>query len=116
LATDLSLALCADTPLLAPLVAGQTNESLELSNHITIEIATCSARTIRGRTIVAGDEVAYWPTDNVANPGTEVLDALRLCLGGVPGSMLLAASSRAGREGVLWRACQRHHGKPGQTL
>ena len=108
----------ADTPLLAPLIVGQTNESIELSTNITIEIATCSARTIRGRTVVAGllDEVAYWPTDSSANPGTEVLDALRPCLGGVPGSMLLAASSPAGREGALWRAYQRHHGKPGPVL
>ena len=108
----------ADTPLLAPLIVGQTNESIELSNNITIEIATCSARTIRGRTVVAGllDEVAYWPTDSSANPGAEVLSALRPCLGGVPGSMLLAASSPAGSRGCLWRAHQRHHGRPGPVL
>jgi len=57
------------------------------------------------------DEVSQWRDEGSANPGAEVLAALRPCLGGVPGSMLLAASSPAGREGILWRAYQRHHGK-----
>jgi hypothetical protein len=87
-------ALIAQTQLLAPLIVSQTTESIELSNSITIEIATCSARTIRGRTVVAAllDEVSQWRDEGSANPGAEVLAAFRPCLGGVPGSMLLAAS------------------------
>jgi len=40
-----------------------------------MQVPTASFRTVRGYTIVAAmlDEVAYWPTDESANPDAEVL-------------------------------------------
>ncbi len=50
-------------PMLKKLVERETAESFDLSNRVTIEVATANYRTVRGYTIVAAlcDEVAFWP-------------------------------------------------------
>lgn len=106
-------AIIAQTPMLAELVARETVEELELTNRISIEVATCSFRTIRGRTIVAAlcDEIAFWHDENSSNPDVEILAAIRPAMATVPGAMLLCASSPYARRGALWEAYQRWHGK-----
>jgi hypothetical protein len=54
----------------SPLIARQTNELIELSNGINIEIATASYQTIRGRTVVCSlnDEIAFWSAEG--SPGS----------------------------------------------
>jgi hypothetical protein len=103
-----------DTPMLAGLVLKDNAEDIELNNNVTIEVATCSYKTIRGRTVIAGlcDEVAFWAADEMsANPDTEVLGALRPAMATVPGSMLLLASSPYARRGALWETYRRHFGR-----
>jgi hypothetical protein len=112
-------AFIGETAMLAPLISGETSEQLELSNGVTLEVATCSFRTIRGRTVIAAllDEVAFWRDDtSSANPDVEVIAALRPAMASVPGSLLLAASSPYSRRGVLWKSYQRYFGKPGPVL
>jgi hypothetical protein len=46
-------ALIVEVPMLAKLVAQENAESIELTNGVIIEVATCSYRTVRGRTIIA---------------------------------------------------------------
>jgi hypothetical protein len=106
-------ALLTETKMLAELVSRETSEEIELTNAVTIEVATCSFRTIRGRTIVAAllDEVAFWQSENSANPDFEVLAAIRPAMATVPGAMLLCASSPYARRGALWDAHQRHYGQ-----
>jgi hypothetical protein len=106
-------ALLLEVPMLATLVAQVTAESIELTNGVVVEVATCSYRTVRGRTIIGAlcDEVAFWPSEYSASPDYEVLDALRPGMATVPGAMLLCASSPYARRGALWDAYSRFYGK-----
>jgi hypothetical protein len=72
-------ALLNDVPLIAPMVARETADAFDLSNGTSIEIATASYRTTRGYTLAAAlcDELAFWPSDDSAEPDYAVLDALR---------------------------------------
>ncbi len=88
-------------PLLAGLIERETAESIDLNNNITVEILSANFKTVRSYTLVAGlaDELAYWPTDeNMANPDSEIIGAIRPAMATVPKAMLLKASVRtAGR-------------------
>jgi hypothetical protein len=100
-------------PMIADLILRETSEEIDLNNAVTIEVATCSFRTIRGRTIVAAlaDELAFWMSDGSANPDYEVLAAIRPAMSTVPGAMLLCASSPYARRGAMWDAHQQWYGK-----
>ena len=106
-------------PLLASLIERETTDTIDLTNHITIEILTASFRTVRGYTLIAAlcDEIAFWRSDeSAANPDREILAAIRPAMATVPGSMLLCASSPYTRRGALWDAFRRHFGKAGPVL
>lgn len=105
-------------PMLAQLVANETAEGIELSNQIVIEVHTASFRAIRGYTVVAAilDELAFWPTDESANPDSEILSALRPAMATVPGALLIAISSPYARRGELWRAYKEHFSKDGDPV
>ena len=72
-------ALITLTPLLKTMVERETADVIDLDNHVTIEIVTASYRTARGYTLAAVlcDEMAFWPTDDSAEPDYAVLDALQ---------------------------------------
>jgi hypothetical protein len=111
-------AFLEEVPLLAGLVEKVTAEEIELSNKISLEISAASFRSVRGYTIVAAlcDEIAYWRSEESANPDREILDALRPAMATVPGSMLLCASSPYARRGALWEAYRRWHGQDGAPV
>jgi hypothetical protein len=100
-------------PILAKLVERGTSEIIDLSNGISIEIAVASHRTTRGYTFAAvlADEIAFWPTDDSAEPDFAILDAVRPGLGTLPGAMLLCASSPYAQSGALFDAFRRYHGR-----
>ena len=114
--------LLASVPMLAQLIQrnrdGVSDISLDLSNRVTLEVHTASYRTTRGYTIVAAllDELAFWPTDDSAEPDREVINAIRPGMINVPGSMLLCASSPYARRGALFDAYQRHYGQDSDVL
>jgi hypothetical protein len=105
-------------PMLKALIESETNESFELSNSVVIEVATASYRSIRGRTVAAllADELAFWPTDDAAEPDYAVLDAVRPAMVTIPTAMMLCASSPYARRGSLWDAFRKHFGKDGPIL
>ena len=105
-------ALLHSVPMLEALIANETKESIELTNRIVVEVHTASFRSIRGRTVVGAicDEVAFWRSEDSANPDTEILNALRPSTATVPGAMVLAISSPYARKGELWRAYRNHYG------
>ncbi len=107
-----------DLPLLADLVVKRRRESIDLRNRITIEVHTASYRTVRGYTVVAAilDELAFWPTDESAQPDMEILNALRPSMATVPGALLLGISSPYARRGVLWKAYREHHSQDSDVL
>jgi len=105
--------LLSGVPMLARLIEAETAERIDLTNRVSIEIATASFRTSRGYSLVAslGDEVAFWGGDDAASPDTEILHALRPALATIPGAMLLCASSPYGRRGAMWSTYKRHFGR-----
>jgi hypothetical protein len=60
--------------------------------------------------------MAFWRSEDSANPDREVLEAIRPALVTIPGSMLLAASSPYSRRGALWEAHRRHYAKDGPAV
>ncbi len=111
-------AFLSQTAILARMIESETQEGVYLSNNIAVEVTTASFRSVRGRTVVAAllDELAFWSSEDSANPDVEVLAAIRPSMLTIPNSMLLAASSPYSRKGVLWDAHKKHFGKEGNTL
>jgi Terminase large subunit, T4likevirus-type, N-terminal len=106
-------AMLTEVPMLATMVRQENAESIELVNRVEISVSTCNFKTIRGRTVIAAlcDELCFWPSDDSANPDTEVLDALRPAMSTIPNAMLLCASSPYARRGAMYDAYQRFYGK-----
>jgi hypothetical protein len=100
------------------LVAGETSDTISLSNGVDVECRPASFRTIRGVTAVAfvADEVAYWRNDESSrNPDKEILDAARPALA-TTGGMLFALSSPYAKRGELWSTFKRDYGATGDRL
>jgi hypothetical protein len=110
--------LLGGVPLLARAVRAETRETITLTNQVVIEIHSASFRSTRGYTIVAAllDELAFWPTDNAADPDYEVINAISPGMATIPGAMLLCASSPYARKGALWDAHRKHFGKDGDPV
>jgi hypothetical protein len=106
-------ALLTGIPMLRRMIERETADTFDLTDGVTIEVGTTSFKTVRGYTIVAAlcDELAFWPTDDSAEPDYEVLNALRPGMVTIPNAMLLCASSPYARRGALWDAHRRHFGK-----
>jgi hypothetical protein len=104
-----------NVPMLKALVAREAAESFDLGNDVTIEVHTASYRAVRGYAVVAAllDEIAFWPTDDAADPDFEVINAVRPGMAQFPNAMLLCASSPYAKRGALYDAYQRHFGKDG---
>ena len=66
-------------------------------------------RGVRGFTCIAvlADEVAFWRSDESANPDEEILGALRPTLLTTKGP-LIALSSPYARKGALWETYRKH--------
>jgi hypothetical protein len=111
-------AFLSRVPMLAALIERETADTIDLSNGVTIEILTANFRTVRGYTLIAAllDELAFWRSEESANPDTEILAAIRPAMASISGAMLLCASSPYARRGALWNAFKRHFGKPSSTL
>ena len=106
-------ALLTGVPMLARMVERDARGSFDLANSISIEIGTASFRSVRGYTVVAAllDELAFWPTDDAAEPDYEIINAILPGMSTIPNAVLLCASSPYARRGALWDAHRRHHGK-----
>lgn len=100
-------------PILKSMIVRQTRESIELKNRIVIEIHVSNFRSVRGYTIVTAicDEIAFWRSDESANPDEEILNGIRPGLVTIPGSLLLCISSPHARRGALWEAYSRYFRK-----
>jgi hypothetical protein len=108
-------ALITETPVIAALVDGEpTQDRIDLTNGISIEISTANFRSVRGYTIVAAlcDEIAFWQGDDSANPDVEILAAIRPAMTTMlPDAMLLCASSPYAQRGALFDAFRKYYGR-----
>jgi hypothetical protein len=115
-------AFLEECELLKPLIQRKSGAAegwaIELEGRVTIEVHSCNFRSVRGYTVCAAllDEIAFWRSEESANPDREVIEAVRPALATVPGSMLLCASSPYSRRGALWDAHRRHFAKDGPVL
>jgi hypothetical protein len=107
------VALLNQVPMLAALIAHRTKEEITLRNRITIRVHTASFRAVRGYTVVGAvlDEVAFWRSEDSANPDVEIVNAIRPAMATVPEPLLLGISSPYARRGVLWEAFKGHYGQ-----
>jgi hypothetical protein len=102
-------------PNLIDLVAGQTSDTLSLTTGIDVQVRPASFRTIRGLTCVAVlcDEIAFWRSEDTANPDREVLQAVRPSLA-TTGGPLVAISSPHAKRGELYNTFKRQFGPEGR--
>lgn len=107
----------AAVPMLRDQVASETAEMVRLTNSIDIEVRPASFRSIRGITAVVaiGDEVAFWRSDESANPDAEILDAVRPSLA-TTGGPLIVISSVYARKGEAYKTWRKQHGPDGDPL
>ena len=108
-------AVLEESPILRQLIANRTQETVELTNGISIEVRAASFRKLRGPTYVcvAADELAIWYQDTAyANPDVEILAAVRPALLTTKGPLILASSPYS-KKGVLWDRYRRHYGPEG---
>jgi len=106
------------TPCLKKLVARETQETIELRNGISIAVKPCSFRAIRGYTLIAAilEEMAFYRSDEFANPDRAVLAAIRPALATIPESLLIGISTPYARSGVLWEMFKNYFGQAGGPL
>jgi len=104
--------------MLRSTIEEESAERIELKNRVCIEIHTASYRSVRGYTVIACllDEVAFWSTEDSAEPDTEIIAALRPAMATIPNTVMLCASSPYARKGALWGACRRHYGRDGDPV
>ncbi|AEG31546.1 hypothetical protein [Thiomicrospira cyclica] len=96
-------------PMLKSLIIREDKESIELSNRCAIEVGTASFRSVRGYSVpcIIADEIAFWRSEDSANPDFEVLNALRPAMATLNGK-LIALSSPYSRRGALWEHYKRY--------
>lgn len=109
--------LIDSNPMLKRMIVSQARESIELNNRCIIEVGTASFRSARGYTFAAviGDELAFWRSEDSANPDYEILNAVRPGLATLDGKLIILSSPYSKR-GELWKTHQKHYGKPGSIL
>jgi hypothetical protein len=108
-------AFCEEVPLLASKIERITTEEIYLKGRVSIEVATASYRTVRGRTLIAGllDELAFFRSEESANPDYEIVAAIMPALASMPGSMLFFATSPHSKQGVPWETYRKWFGVAG---
>jgi hypothetical protein len=103
-----------NSPVLAQLIQSRAQRELRLNNGIDVEVRASDFRRLRGLTFIAcvADEMAFWQTDDSANPDTEILAAIRPGLATTSGPLFLISSPYA-RRGELWKTFSKHYGPNG---
>ncbi len=100
------------------MIERETQETIDLRNGISIGVKTASFRSVRGYTILTAilEELAFYRSEDSANPDKEILAAIRPALATIPESLLLGISTPYSRTGVLWEQYKANFGKPGGPL
>jgi hypothetical protein len=108
-----------NVPMLREMVESETADSIDLTNSVTIEVATASYKGMRGYTLLSAicDEVCFWASDEYSrNPDTEVLASIRPGMGSIPGAKLLCVSSPHARRGEAYENYKRYFGVDGADV
>lgn len=109
--------LIGDSPLIAAEVEGDTAESITFKHRSALEIHTTSWRSTRGYSYAAVvlDELAFYRSDDSANPDVELVRAVRPGLANLKGR-LFGLSSPHSRRGHLFEMHRQHFGQASSVL
>ncbi|MEQ6886460.1 hypothetical protein [Salicola sp. Rm-C-2C1-2] len=109
--------LLRSNPMTEQLIIREDKEAIELANRTAIEITTASFRATRGYTfaMVIADEIAFWRSEDSANPDSEIIAAVRPGLATL-GGPLVALSSPYARRGELWEHYRKHYAQESSIL
>jgi len=101
--------LLHSNPMLERMIVREDKEAIELSNRTAIEVHTASFRAVRGYTVACciADEIAFWRSEESANPDHEIINAIRPAMATLDGK-LVALSSPYSKRGALWDAYRRY--------
>lgn len=105
-------------PLLRPLVRDDQVNTLRLKSGVVIEVETASklAGRSRGGPLVILEEVAFFPSEESAEPDVEILAALRPTMLTYPGARLLKVSTPYAKRGLLYEDWLKHWAQDSDTL
>lgn len=105
-------------PKLKKYIEKETVDEIHLKNNIVIAIKTASFRGLRGWTCVAVilEEVAFYRSEESANPDTEIYAAVKPTLMSVKGSILYGIGTPYMKRGLLHNKHQKGYGKLGDPL
>lgn len=103
--------------MLKRMIERETADTFDLNNRVSIEIHVASFRSSRGYTVISAlcDEIAFWRSEESANPDKGILNSLRPAMATIPGSIMLCASSPYAQRGEMWNANRRHYGQGRQS-
>ena len=109
--------LVDSNPMLRNMVEREDREAIHLNNGAAIEVHTANFRNVRGYTVACciADEIAFWRSEDSANPDFEILNAVRPAMATLDGK-LLALSSPYAKRGELWENYRRYFGQAGPVL
>lgn len=101
--------LLHSNPMLSRMIAREDKEAIELTNRTAIEVHTASFRAVRGYSVACciADEIAFWRSEDSANPDHEIINAIRPAMATLDGK-LVALSSPYSKRGALWDAYRRY--------
>jgi hypothetical protein len=113
---DYAAAAFEQSPILKQMVVGRTQDTLTLSNGVSIETRWSNFRRLRGPTYIAVicDESAFWfdADSGSANSDEEIVTAVRPGLASTGGPLIMISSPYA-RRGLLWETYDKHYGQKG---
>ena len=102
------------SPMLSQLVTNRTQDSLTLSNKVSVVVRSSDWRRLRGLTLVSAlcDELGFFreESENSSNADAQILAAVRPGLSTTQG-MLVMFSSPHSKRGELYRIYEEHFGK-----
>jgi len=106
------------SPRLRGLIKKELAWEIELNNRITIAVRTKNFRTLRGYTVIAAilEELAFWRSEESANPDYEVLAAIRPAMLTVKDSICVGISSAYAKRGLLYDQYKKFYGKASGPL
>lgn len=109
-------AILTSSPELSHLIEGSPKaEEVRLRTRCDFAIRTASLSAVSSRTVplFLGDEMAFWHTDDAANPDREIIAHVKPAQLLVPEKfkMIVGLSSPYARRGILYDKFQEHWGK-----
>ncbi|GEK72947.1 MULTISPECIES: hypothetical protein [Halomonas] len=105
------------SPSLNAMVTKRNAESIDLDNRVSIQVATNSFKSVRGRTAIAVlmDECAFFKDEHSASPDIELYRALVPALA-TTGGLLIGISSPYAKKGLLHQKWRKHYGQNSDIL